>query len=202
MLTTTGQARNQGEKLSFYLSSPITVPSNNALHQTGRGGAAVSLCRRPVVEARPAGERECCTERGTDRRPHRASGSPRSRMHLVADEVKRPSICGVGQVSLRLRPSVGVRPNIFQHHVGPLHDPTFPSTASWLDMSAKSARSGFPVGTPRLGGTRPHNNGLHQTGRGGAADFLRRRPVIEARPAGEPECCTGPRGAISEAAVR
>ena len=36
------------------------APQNNALHQTGRGGAAVSLCRRPVVEARPAGERECC----------------------------------------------------------------------------------------------------------------------------------------------
>jgi hypothetical protein len=35
------------------------APQNNALHQTGRGGAAVSLCRRPVVEARPAGEREC-----------------------------------------------------------------------------------------------------------------------------------------------
>jgi hypothetical protein len=40
---------------------PITEPQNNALHQTGRGGAAVSLCRRPVVEARPAGERECST---------------------------------------------------------------------------------------------------------------------------------------------
>ncbi len=31
---------------------------NNALHQTGRGGAVAS---RPVVEARPAGERECST---------------------------------------------------------------------------------------------------------------------------------------------
>ena len=31
---------------------------NNALHQTGRVGAAAA---RPVVEARPAGERECCT---------------------------------------------------------------------------------------------------------------------------------------------
>ena len=32
------------------------------------------------------------------------------------------------------------------------------------------------------------NNGLHQTGRGGVAFASRRRPVIEARPAGEPEC--------------
>ena len=40
-----------------------TGPHNNALHQTGRGGAAVFLCRRPVVEARPAGERECSAGR-------------------------------------------------------------------------------------------------------------------------------------------
>jgi len=31
----------------------------------------------------------------------------------------------------------------------------------------------------------PHNNGLHQTGRGGAAAA---RPVVEARPAGEAGC--------------
>jgi len=62
MFTTTGQARNQGEKLSFYSSSPITAPSNNGLHQTRRGGAAAS---RPVVEARLAGEAECCAGRGT-----------------------------------------------------------------------------------------------------------------------------------------
>ena len=34
----------------------------------------------------------------------------------------------------------------------------------------------------------PSNNGLHQTGRGGAAAL---RPVVEAHPAGEPECWTG-----------
>jgi len=38
---------------------------------------------------------------------------------------------------------------------------------------------------------RPYNNALHQTGREGAAGFLRRRPVVEARPAGERECWTG-----------
>ena len=32
------------------------------------------------------------------------------------------------------------------------------------------------------------NNGLHQTGRGGA---VASRPVVEARPAGEAECSTG-----------
>ena len=37
---------------------------------------------------------------------------------------------------------------------------------------------------------RPPNNGLHQTGRGGVAFAFRRRPVVEARPAGEAKCCT------------
>ena len=32
------------------------------------------------------------------------------------------------------------------------------------------------------------NKALHQTGRGGVASFLRRRPVVEARPAGEGRC--------------
>ena len=36
----------------------ITRLHNNALHQTGRGGVA-PRSPRPVVEARPAGEREC-----------------------------------------------------------------------------------------------------------------------------------------------
>jgi hypothetical protein len=35
------------------------------------------------------------------------------------------------------------------------------------------------------------NNGLHQTGRGGA---VASRPVVEARPAGEAECWTGVEG--------
>ena len=38
---------------------------------------------------------------------------------------------------------------------------------------------------------RPSNKGLHQTGRGGVAFASRRRPVVEARPAGEAECSTG-----------
>jgi len=36
----------------------------------------------------------------------------------------------------------------------------------------------------------PQNNGLHQTGREGVAFASRRRPVVEARPAGEPGCST------------
>jgi len=41
------------------MSQPREARYNNALHQTGREGAAGFLRRRPVVEARPAGEREC-----------------------------------------------------------------------------------------------------------------------------------------------
>jgi hypothetical protein len=41
--------------------------------------------------------------------------------------------------------------------------------------------------------TRPSNNGLHQTGRGGVALAPRRGPVVEARPAGEPGCCADAR---------
>ena len=39
-------------------ATTIDERSNNALHQTGRGGEAFRSSR-PVVEARPAGEREC-----------------------------------------------------------------------------------------------------------------------------------------------
>ncbi len=35
------------------------TPSNKGLHQTGRGGVAFASRRRPVVEARPAGEAQC-----------------------------------------------------------------------------------------------------------------------------------------------
>ena len=42
--------------------------------------------------------------------------------------------------------------------------------------------------------TGPHNNGLHQTGREGAAVAFRWRPVVEARPAGEAGCSAGRRG--------
>jgi len=40
----------------------ITARDNNGLHQTGRGGVAFAIRRRPVVEARPAGEAGCSTD--------------------------------------------------------------------------------------------------------------------------------------------
>ncbi len=41
---------------------PITAPPNNGLHQTGREGVAFVSRRRPVIEARPAGEAKCSTD--------------------------------------------------------------------------------------------------------------------------------------------
>jgi len=47
-------------------------------------------------------------------------------------------------------------------------------------------------GEPQMS-VRP-NNAMHQTRRGGAAGFLRRRPIVEARLAGDCECCAVPGG--------
>ena len=54
--------RGRGHRHAAPRRGPIGGPSNKALHQTGRGGVASFLRRRPVVEARPAGERECCAD--------------------------------------------------------------------------------------------------------------------------------------------
>ena len=47
----------------FGRGRPHQQPYNNALHQTGRGGVAFRSSR-PVIEARPAGERGCSTGLG------------------------------------------------------------------------------------------------------------------------------------------
>jgi hypothetical protein len=57
-----GGSTNKGLQMMNRSVGSNFRPHNNGLHQTGRGGAAVSLCRRPVVEARPAGEAGCCTD--------------------------------------------------------------------------------------------------------------------------------------------
>ena len=49
-------------------------------------------------------------------------------------------------------------------------------------------------------GTESSNKALHQTGRGGVASFLRRRPVVETRPAGEGRCSAGVVGGTITAA--
>jgi hypothetical protein len=142
----------------------MSRPHNNGLQLTRSARSAHRATDRgQSLRAALAAEAECCTERGTDRRQHRASALRGRGGTFVVGEVKRPSMCGVGQVSRRLRPSVSARPDIFQHHVGHRSTHWFPSAASWLVLSDETTKSGFPVGTPRLGRTRPHNNGLQLT---------------------------------------
>jgi hypothetical protein len=47
---------------------PTNIPSNNGMHQTGRGGVALAVRRGPVVEARPAGDAGCSTVLGWRKR--------------------------------------------------------------------------------------------------------------------------------------
>ncbi len=53
--------RTQSLLKDFYGHTRSLIgPSNNAMHQTGREGAAFASRRRPIVEARPAGDCGCC----------------------------------------------------------------------------------------------------------------------------------------------
>ena len=164
-----------------------TVPYNNGLHQTGRGGVAFASRRRPVVEARPAGEPECCTDRRTDRRIFVPPPSAVAEAHpcyrdqtdqhwrrwsgpSAASAFYRKSLEHLPR-SCRLGPD---RLRFHGHRRG---------SASVINHLVRS----FTIGTSWLGGARPHNNALHQTGRGGVA-FRSSRPVVEARLAGEGRC--------------
>ena len=163
---------------------------NNGLHQTGRGGAAGFPRCRPVIEARPAGEAGCCTERGTDRR---AFVPPPSAVADAPSDLPRenvPSMGGHGQALQQSRSSMGPRPDILQHPLGAASTISFPSAPSWLGANGQTTNSGFPVVAPMPGEARPYNNALQRTGREGAALLLRRRPDVEARPAAERECST------------
>ena len=171
-------------------SPVVSRPQNKALHQTRRGGVALRS-PRPVVEARLAGEGRCCTDRGTDRKvpvppPSAAVDAPLCYRAQTAPAWKAlvRSISGLGLLSEPARPSSNImstaaRPSRFHRHLRGSTSVT------------KGLGPAFTIGTPRLGCVRPYNNGWHQPGREGAAGFLRRRPVVEARPAGEPECCAG-----------
>jgi hypothetical protein len=72
------------------------------------------------------------------------------------------------------------------------------SMSPWCQTQFLGAPTGRHEGT--LWGTIPvsnnrrQNNALHQTRRRGVAHFVRRRPVVEGRLAGERECWAGSRG--------
>ncbi len=158
------------------------VRHNNGLHQTGRGGAVAS---RPVVEARPAGEAECWTDRGTDRRVFVPPPSAVADAPSVLPQGNGSSIGGVGQVLHQSRPSMGTCPDIFQHPVGPVSTRSFPSASSWLGTNDQTTSSGFPVVTPRQGAVRPSNKGLERTRRVGVPAA---RAVIGVSPCRSTRC--------------
>ena len=92
---------------------------------------------------------------------------------------------GVGEASRHRGFSLGNRPTILRSQLGERAIELFPSSSLWLVGVERTTDRGFSVGTSSMREVRPYNNGLHQTGRVGAAAS---RPVVEARPAGEPEC--------------
>jgi hypothetical protein len=169
------------------LAPQNTTSQNNGLHQTGRGGVAFASRRRPVIEARPAGEPGCCTDRRTDQRHHRASAlcGRGSSSWLPGTNgsawvaVVRPS-SSLGLLSELAQPSsnimsAGARPSRFHQHPG-----GSTSAVKRLDRS-------FTIGSPRPGGARPYNNALHLTKGGGVPAS---QAVVEAPFAGERECWT------------
>ena len=188
----------------------IGTASNKALHQTGRGGAAGFLRRRPVVEARPAGERWCSTHLGVSHRL-RGSWSSESRgLVVVTTRAQHPRRSGGEVVNPgswpRVRHSGWSAQNV--HRVLAVSLTAWRGRSPWAQpkgLACGSSPHGLPLPLGLASGStaansdrapeptvpktnRVSNNALHQTGRGGAAGFLRSRPVVEARPAGEAEC--------------
>ena len=163
--------------------------ANNGMQLTKAAGCAPRATPQgQSLRAAFAADPECCTDRGTDRKvpvppPSAAMDAPLCYRAQTAPAWKAVvrSISGLGLLSEPARPSSNImstaaRPSRFHRHLRGSTSVT------------KGLGPAFTIGTPRLGCARPYNNGLHQTGREGAAGFLRRRPVVEARPAGEPEC--------------
>mgnify|MGYP007054666839 CR=1 FL=1 len=156
------------------------VASNKELERTRSTQTAVGP-RRSI---------QCCTDRRTDRKivvppPSAAADAHpcyRAQTAPAWQALVRPFV-GIGLLSELAQPSSNImstvaRPSRFHRQS---RGPT---------SVIKRLGRAFTIGTSRLGGARPHNNGLHQTGREGAAVAFRWRPVVEARPAGERGCST------------
>ena len=143
--------------------STVAPPQNNGLHQTGRGGVAFASRLRPVVEARPAGEPGCWTDRGTDRRVFVPPPSEVAEAPAVLHLGNGPALATLVRFFHRGRSSLGSRPGIFQHPVGRGSAQSFPSASLWLGVNGQTANSGVPVVSPRQGTARPSNKGLNRT---------------------------------------
>ena len=82
---------------------------------------------------------------------------------LWLGQMQRLSMGDVDPVSQDRGPSIGVRPSIFQGHLGGLSAEWFPSASSWLALMDKSKDGDFSIGTPTFGEVRPSNKALHLT---------------------------------------
>ncbi len=161
------------------------VPYNNALHQTGREGAAGFLRRRPVVEARPAGERGCCTDRRTDRKilvpqPSAVAETPPCYRAQTAKHGRRWS--GPSEASAFSRKSLEHLPTSCRPA---LDRPLFHRHPRGSTSVIKQLIRSFTIGTSRLGGARPSNKGLEQMRRVGVPAS---RAVIRVSPHSSTQC--------------
>lgn len=187
-------------------------PSNNGLHQTGRGGVAQFVRRGPVVEARPAGERECCTHSVVGRTDSACSGA--TKRHDGSLGRKPPSASHGHEVSAFL-------PETWQYRSGsdrasmigwtpkPRADRYEASRLCWISRG-RCSRTRHPaaVPIPSWRGAKTervvasgrmllhravaqneeaYNNAMHLTKRVGAPAS---QAVVEARFAGDCGCCT------------
>ena len=139
---------------------PMRMTPNNALHLTKGVGVPAS---RAVVEAPFAGERECWTDRGTDRRGFVPPPSAVAETPSVLPRGNGAAWAALVRSLHQFRPSLGARPNIFQHPVGQVSTQSFPSASSWLGINGQTTNSGFPVVAPRQGAARLSNKGLERT---------------------------------------
>ena len=167
------------------------TPSNKGLHQTGRGGVAFVSRRRPVVEARPAGEARCCTDRRTDRKILVPPPSAVADAHPCYPAQTAPAwkalvrpFSGVGLLSEIAQPSSNImltaaRPSRFHRH----------HRASTSVIKRLVRR--ITIGTSKLCCARPHNNALQLTRGASAASGLRRTRHSLVPLAAERECWTG-----------
>ena len=166
------------------------VPSNNAMHQTRREGAAGAFGRRPVVEARLAGDCGCSTHRGVDRGT-KCIGSPDSAVRR-----RKPGMSPGPSLLRQCERHDSKRATSLDPRPGALSVFRLGSMIDHRNPRRKVGR--MRVVTQGRGA---QNNGLHQTGREGVAHFVRRGPVVEARPAGEAGCSTHRGGARSTACM-
>ena len=175
-----------GNGMSIRAVARNNQPHNNDLHQTGRGGAAVSSRCRPVVEARPAGEAGCYLYSG--RQP---IGTAMFNRHgeAVLNHLSAPMGCAPNQIFGSPRKASGfkVRGGLGRS-VGPPTSAASPRAAPvyrhpfWLSSRAWRSLVAVRVVAPNR---QTDNNGLEQTGRAGVPAS---RAIVRVAPCSSSQC--------------